>query len=693
MWLRHDLTISVMLILFVGISACGGGQATFVVSPPEAAAKKLSGSTPEPVSSPAVAFENLSGLRFRLGKLPSGASLREIAPEVLKNLRALARDEEDDSRLESAIHLFSGGEWNQVARALAESAHPESVMDLLRIHDRLDLSITFAQSLTETLIRGDQAFLEKAVSRFGIKGALELVSRISESQVQHLKPEEAKLLVSRMALIFDLSRFGADAYDRWVGALDALVKLRTLERKLEPRLDVSESLSWVEQIHRRIERDFLTYDTDSARVFLKGLPDRSLDIAWLKLRVFGKDQALQGGMAISDVTPLGRVDRILKQRLKTRLATNAAPELEAYCKLLRQEGVPSLHLDFHEASARFDELLVPGCHRIIRGDDSEISLPLLSISRPHVEMPFDSVVIASDLDLRIDSGYFDGSFFDLSSRRKWPVLADNQPANPPSADALAFPIVAGLTIRQHSILRSGIYFLMAHYVYREASGGPDFSGVLHPQPGYRGGHLTVSSKNKASSPPVLVSQGGIGQMAPKGRAGGKSDDSSFNPQALRLYLSRYKLEHPELFEPEMQPVVLESPNVGMVKAILASAEREDHEIKVIIPEGYLKNLDFDQHNQLNAQGLKLESFCKGESLPELGQCFSQLLAPRFMSSLMGEVNRHQRMDQTGEILPFLKLQHTHQLDTFQSPSGTSGPDVAVGGPGEPGQLEFETDHD
>jgi hypothetical protein len=680
-------------LIGLGVTACSGGSRAGIqaigggtVSAPEVDAAQV-----EVALSTAEAIEKIKKLKKQFDAAQGNPTLQQsISKQIILTLRTESRKDSDVAQLGRVLDTLSLTDWRTVASANLLSDMPSLSLDLLRVYDRLDRDSGFTDLLSDPIINGDDAFMKKSIAQFGYSGVIEIFSYMNIKQLDQLSPTQLQSLLDRTVAIFTPEATLQNSTNQWTIAFNTLGKLRVLGRKLESELPTLKLLVWLENIHRKLQDDFAKYK-DLSKPFITSLSNDSLDAAWFKFLFLGQQGMLATGVQLDSLKPVGTLDEILKLRLLTRVQTSTGATrlaMNALCEKLHAEEIPSVTMNL-DTDTSADKLFVPGCHEVNYRRAGYRNLPVVTITGDRVLMSPDSVIFAPDTDFAITANYFEGTILDLSSVQTPPALPP-MPTASADYDAVTFPIVLGFEIKNHpSFLPDGVYYMMAHDPFRAAKEGPFVDVSFETQPGYRGGKVTLTTKDASSIPPVLLSVGGPGQIPPDPAAGGKSSTSIFDPAFVAAATPELSTQVPGVH-------VLNQPlTISFVQQLLDSATQEGGSIKLFYADDYLLNLNPQDKGKLNDQGTKVVLACQQALMikkltahPDLSACFKNLIAPQFIAQLKTDLSNHSDPASSGEVLPYLAVNASSSSAAFILPNGPLGKTIPVGPAGKDGSLNW-----
>lgn len=493
-------------------------------------------------------------------------------------------------------------QWAHVVDTLLRAEQGMLLIRLVHAHIQVNHEAPFVSRIATQLIRGatqeTSDIFPFALQVLGVEGISRIVSDIPQSQLGGTdtasQSNVCRLIpafLERLQSEFNPNLVRSDSDDgRWLNSWRELLALRQLEDHVRTCMTRSQSLNWLEKLHRKLERDFLDHPENAAR-FLSNLPNTTFDARWIKLRLYSK---LSLSFPLVDLRtsehPASPLDIIIQARIDAHLLSSQENEgreaIRRYCTLLElPEDVTDVATIQQNSSRALTRLLLPGCHAIrgIQGPlpaNFDLNQHLqrgekkqLHFSAARIIMPYDSVWIAPGIDISVDrSGTFDGSIIDLSADQTY--LRPEATPTPPEYDSQTVPLLMGIQMNSATDnFERGIHYFIYHHVLRQARQGPPPLRI--PERGYPAGSIRFElTQLQDSHQPTVRAFGGIGQESAPASRGGQSAQSSLNATEAATLISQELPLRPENRGVNQTPNYLSSPRLEQIEELWREGVRE-----------------------------------------------------------------------------------------------------------------------
>ncbi len=250
---------------------------------------------------------------------------------------------------------------------------------------------------------------------------------------------------------------------------------------------------------------------------------------------------------------------------------------------------------------------------------------------------------------------------------------------PPSANAVAVPVLLGLEIPEKTVrLKKGSHAFIFHLTLKKAA-----AGAAEPQAalsGFDGPSLTLQVENPTRAP-LFVSVPGAGQAESPARPGGQGDKSTVDFEQVNEWLDALSsLDKLEV----LRPLTVHSEvDLNSLEEMLSTAiQTPEKKIKVFTIPGYLHQLPAAEKAQVIAAG---EAHYGRRLKPEdLDDYYKTVLAPdaaQQLNSLLDQSTENGLYSRT-EALPEFRAK-----DVYRVEGGATGPRNLQGPEGKPGAIE------
>lgn len=595
--------------------------------------------------------------------VPVSLVLSEILVEQYRTTPSLNWD--------STFKTLNQKQWESVASALMHSKNDQALLDLMGVHYHHHHTVSFIPSLAGVLIR-DELSLQNAIREFGLEFVLRLLVYYPNARLRQISEDLIKnrLILLSQEFADDLLKevsFSKNFEKLWYRFL----LLRRIQENWDSRLELPFVLTWIENLHRKIEEVFIR-DIDSAIEFLESQADYSLDRDWILFRLSQKLPLSQRSQKRfeEELTRVTRVDQIIAARLSVHIEKDEIKKrdkLFEYCRLMSREGIPERKISVDEFQKNPKSVLNPGCTTITKNSSADH----LKLNIESWSMPFDTVIYAPNLSLEFHTDRFDGSFFFLDTTKTHPPVPAPAPL-PPGSDAIAFPLVVGFKVSEPNLYPDGpgIYYFVLHL---SRSAKPGQKSLVTPSQGFSGGTLKIHIRQPTLSyPPTLVSLGGPGQKGPPPQKGGKGNASKVSWLKFQDWFNR--LDGDGALEKKGERPIFENPHMTIqaLRHLLKHASIIDDQPDLYISPDYISLLEPQDQ-------VEVKQVCR--DFPDLRTCYKKYLGPLAVKRI------HQIIEENADDNDRESIKHPYlNPEIYEERSGPDGPSSEEGPTGESGLL-------
>lgn len=222
-------------------------------------------------------------------------------------------------------------------------------------------------------------------------------------------------------------------------------------------------------------------------------------------------------LQISSLTPL---DQILLYR--NQLLQGNDDQVNDYCQFLSSKFNILKKVIRIENVSKYTSKI--GCFDII----ADLSIPMNQynqyiLSGTKLESPYDTVFMMKDTDVKLKFDFYDGPVWIISTQREWgqKTIAKEK------LDVSLIPVLLKISVtkKMRKGLKVGNYTIVYNYnlMYPQyAKNREEYSFTM--KGGHRGGNFNLQSNDINSRTPIVISNGGDGEIGPATIEGGKGVD-------------------------------------------------------------------------------------------------------------------------------------------------------------------------